>query len=175
MFIPGWKDLLRTLWVLAHLALWRLVGIPIFDFFKEMTVRLRDLGPVMVGIVLTGLIIPFLSTALIHHALFGKRNPSLPAWMPTRVSWWEATWIYGSCCLGSVISFFAIALLLFIWSAITHFAIVDISPSVVGFFNTDFGIVIYVIGWFYIVALVMKLQRWSNRAKEKPPAATEGK
>jgi DNA phosphorothioation-dependent restriction protein DptG len=65
--------------------------------------------------------------------------------------------------------------MLFIWSAITHFAIVDISPSVLEFFETEFSSICVMIGWFYIVALVMKLQRWSNRAKEKPPAVTEGK
>jgi hypothetical protein len=65
--------------------------------------------------------------------------------------------------------------MLFIWSAITHFAIVDISPSVLEFFGTKFSSICVMIGWFYIVALGMKLQRWSNRPKEKPPAEPEVK
>jgi hypothetical protein len=105
------------------------------------------------------------AVAGIHHFFWGKRAEWLPAWMPTGASWWEAVWIYGAVIIGLftpiLLGFLGIAA----WNQVFQFAVIDLRTTAEAMGRNDVFIGALVAAWFYIVALTMKLQRWSNRPR----------
>jgi hypothetical protein len=179
-FIPGWKDWFKLLWLIPLNGLWAAMGTGMILGFGWM-------GPLLIIPVVLwgGIIFPIISTAIIHHFLWGEERPN-GNWFPCRASWWEAVWCY----LASL----AFLVLLLITLLIAVLIMATFSYLMAYFFGADAGLmgrntarmvkafarseqfkVLSTICWFYGAAMTFKIQRWSNRAKEKPPAATEGK
>jgi hypothetical protein len=174
MFIPGWKDLIKTLWIALLFGGWAWIAIPIFESegFLETLITNPEVAVGVIGLLV--FVFPFCSIAIIHHVFFGKRAPWLPAWVPTGPSWWEAFWVYGSFMVGLFTPVVIGRLGIMAWNHLFQFAVIDIRTTAEAMGRNDYFIGALVIIWFYIIALGMKLQRWSNRPKEKPPAIAEG-
>jgi hypothetical protein len=181
MFIPGFKDLLKTLWLCLLITLWVVVGKPVFEFVEWMGAAPMVI-PVTIGF---GITFPILSTAFIHDWLWGKDDPENPSWFPRGASWWEAFWCY--------LAGWAFIVPLAILSLIVIGAVLAFSFFLIYAFGADHGVMgsnagrilkgiaqsehfpaFIGIVWFYGAAMTFKIQRWSNRAKEKPPAIAEG-
>lgn len=173
-FIPGWKDLLKTLWIALLFGGWGSLAIPIFE--SEWFVRMQLTNPGM-AIWLTfflAFVFPVCSVALIHHFLWGEDTPG-SNWFPRRASWWEAVWVYCAFLVGAFTPVIVGLLSILAWNEIFKFAVINVSTTAEEMGRNDYFIGALAIAMFYIIALVMKLQRWTNRTKEKPPAKAEGK
>jgi hypothetical protein len=179
MFIPGWKDLVKTLWLLILASLWiGMGGVMILGF--------GWMGPlIIVPVVLGGgIIFPITSTALIHHFLWGEETPN-GNWFPRRASWWEAVWCYLASLaflvlLLVILLIFVVVMAVFSYLLAYLFGVDDglmgrnTARMVKAFARSEQFKVLSTICWFYGAAMTFKIQRWSNRPKEKPPAVTEG-
>jgi hypothetical protein len=173
MFIPGWKDLIKALWVTLLLAAWTVflrVGA-VFSVFTYFFTYQDWLFLGLMAFLVLGL--PPIMVASIHHFFFGKRASWLPAWIPTGPSWWEAFWICLAGAMGIILVTFAMLIVMGFVALITDYSFFDVPVEEISenpYVSGGLGII-----WFWTVAIILKLQRWSNRPQEKPPAATEGK
>jgi glucan phosphoethanolaminetransferase (alkaline phosphatase superfamily) len=144
------------------------------------------MGPLLIVPVVLGggIIFPITSTALIHHFLWEEETQD-GNWFPRRASWWEAVWCY----LASL----AFLVLLLVILLVFVLIMATVSYLMAYFFGADAGLmgrntakmvkafarseqfeVLSAICWFYGAAMTFKLQRWSNRPKEKTPAEAGG-
>lgn len=91
---PSGKDWLKTLWLLALVIFWGIVAIKPMEWADQAFRATGDDFFYLPVFLVFGLIFPIVSTALIHHVLWGKRSKVFPIWVPSRVSWGEAFLCY---------------------------------------------------------------------------------
>ena len=87
---PSVKDWLKTLWLLALVLFWCIIAIKPVEWANEVFRTTQDDFVYIPVFLVFGLIFPIVSTALIHHILWGKRSKIFPIWVPSRMSWGEA-------------------------------------------------------------------------------------
>ncbi|WLT39543.1 hypothetical protein NON20_08700 [Synechocystis sp. B12] len=174
MLIPHWKDLIKTLWIAVLFAGWAWIADKIMNAEIPRYIATNNLL-LLIVVSLVVLVFPICGVAGIHHFLFGKKSSWLPAWVPTGPSWWEAFWVWFAVVLGMFLPVLIGLGLLIAWNYVTQFAVLDLITTVEEAGNSDWFIGSLGFGSLYVMALVMKWQRLSNRPKEKPPAIAKGK
>lgn len=177
-FVPGWKDLIKTLWLLLLNALWAVMGAAMILGFGWM-------GPLLIIplVLWGGIIFPITSTAFIHHFLWGEETPN-GNWFPRRASWWESVWCWLASLAFLVLLLVILLIFLLVMVAFSYLLVhtLGVDGGEMGrntarmlkvFIKSEQFKVLSTILWFYGAAMTFKLQRWFNRGKEKPPT-TDG-
>ena len=92
--LPSPQDWLKTLWLFPSCTLWSVVG----GGLNNLLMRVNEETPIPDILLISGIfssaIFPILSTAFIHHLLWGESKSRLWAWLPKRKSWGEALWLW---------------------------------------------------------------------------------
>jgi hypothetical protein len=183
--VPSARDWFKSLLIIPFGALWSMVG----GGLTEVLNRLNEQMPVPVLLLVMGglfsmVIFPILSTAFIHHWLWGKEGSRFLGWLPKKESWGEALWIWWAALSGILLFFVVISIiaLFYVGFAYSLGKLAGVSEAELGLRTarivldamdaqefshetTFFGIAL----WVYCAARVFRCQRL-----RKVKAPTEG-
>lgn len=110
-FIPAPQDWLKTLWLFPACTLWSVVG----GGLNNLLLRVNEETPIPTLLLISGifstLVFPILSTAFLHHLLWGKSKSRLWSWLPKWASWRESLWLWWAALSGILIFFLTVLII----------------------------------------------------------------